>query len=172
MTRTFASNQCGAILLEAAIALPVLIMILLGMVEFGDAFTASRKNAQVAQTAADLVSQQTNMTTVQANNIANVRTTIFQPYSATPSGLRVSSIIQNANNATVQWSRSWGTLSALGNNSTFTLPSGLINQGDTIIVAEASYAFTPTIGVYLTGVVTFDSVAYYVPRGPSVTCCS
>ncbi len=170
--KTFLSSQRGSVLLEAAIALPVLIAILLGMVEFGDAFTVSRKNARVAQATADLVSQQTNMTAAEASNIANIRTTILQPYDATPSGLRISSIIQNASNATVQWSKAWGSLSALGQNATFTLPSGLISQGGTIIVAEASYAFTPVIGVYLTGVVTFDYVAYYVPRGTSVTCCS
>ncbi len=173
MMRTFVSNQRGVILLEAAIAFPVLIIILLGMVEFGDAFTASRKNVQVAQTVADLVSQQTNMTTVQVNDFANIRTTILAPYSADTSRLRVSSVIRNANNATVQWSRAWGTgMDPLGQNSIFTLPLGLLNQGDTIIVAKSSYAFTPAMGVYLTGVVTFDFVAYYVPRGTSVTCCS
>ncbi len=170
--KTFLSRQHGSILIEAAIALPVLIAILIGMVEFGDAFTVSRKNARVAQAIADLVSQQTNMATADANNIASIRTTILQPYGASPSGLRVSSIIKNASNATVQWSRAWGQLSALANNATFTLPSGLISQGGTIIVAEASYAFTPAIGAYITGPVTFDYVAYYVPRGPAVTCCS
>lgn len=170
--RTFLSSQRGSVLVEAAIVLPVLIVMLLGMVEFGEAFTVSRKNAQVARTVADLFAQQTNMTTAQANDIAKVSTTILQPYSATPSGLRVSSIIQNAKNATVQWSQSWGTLSALGQNSAFTLPAGLISQGGTIIVAEASYAFTPVIGSFLTGGVTFDALAYYVPRITNVTCCS
>ena len=170
--RTFLSSQHGSVLIEAAIAFPILITILLGMVEFGEAFTVSRKNVQVAQAAADLVSQQTNMTTVAANDIANIRTTILQPYNATPSGLRISSIIQNAKTATVQWSKAWGNLTALGQNTTFTLPAGLISQGGTIIVAEASYAFTPVMGTYLTGGVTFDSVAYYVPRATAVTCCS
>ncbi len=170
--RTFLFNQRGAVLVEAAIAFPFLIIILLGMMEFGEALTVSRKNALVAQAVADLVSQQTNMTTAEANNIANIRTTILLPYAATPSGLRISSIIQNASNATVQWSQAWGNLSALGQNSTFALPSGLISQGGTIIIAEASYAFTPVIGAYLIGGVTFDYVAYYVPRLTSVTCCS
>lgn len=170
--KSFPSSQRGSILIEAAIALPVLVVILLGMAEFGEAFTVSRKNARVAQVAADLVSQQTNMTTLDANDIASIRTAILQPYNATSSGLRISSIIKNANNATVQWSRAWGNLAALGQNVAFALPSDLISQGKTIIVAEASYAFTPVIGTYLTGGVTFDYVAYYVPRGPAVICCS
>ena len=177
--RTFLSDRRGAVLLEAAIAFPVLIVVLLGMVEFGEAYTVSRKNAQVAASVADLVSQQFKVTTAQLNDIATIRTTILQPYSVTPTGLRVSSIIlQNGNaasNAGVQWSVGWGNLAALtqetGNQPNFTLPAGLTAQGSTIIVAEAAYAFVPTVGSYLTGGVTFNSVAYYMPRIKAITCC-
>jgi Flp pilus assembly protein TadG len=178
--KTFLSDASGSILLEAAIALPVLIAVLLGMVEFGEANTVSRKNAQVAASIADIVSQQIKVTTSQLNDMANIQATILQPYPAAPAGLRVSSVILRngnaASNAGVQWSVGWGNLSALtaaqGNQTNFTLPSGLASQGSTIIVAESSYAFTPTIGSYLTGGVTFDSVAYYMPRITAVTCCS
>jgi Flp pilus assembly protein TadG len=178
--RTFLSGTRGSVLLEAALAFPVLITVLLGMVEFGEAYTVSRKNAQVAASIADLVSQQIKVTTSQLNDMANIQATILQPYSATPAGLRVSSVIlQNGNatsNAGVQWSVGWGNLSALttaqGNQTNLTLPSGLTSQGSTIIVAESSYTFTPTIGSYLTSGVTFDSVAYYMPRITAVTCCS
>lgn len=178
--RTFLSDRRGVVLLEAAIAFPVLIVVLLGMVEFGEAYTVSRKNAQVAGSVADLVSQQFKVTTAQLNDIAKIQGTILQPYSATPTGLRVSSIIlQNGNannNGGVQWSVGWGNLAALtkenGNQPNFTLPAGLTAQGSTIIVAKSSYTFTPTIGNYMTGGVTFDSVAYYMPRITAITCCS
>ena len=103
----FLSSERGAVLLEAAIAFPVLIAILLGMVEFGDAYTASRKNAQVPATVADLVSQQTKVTKAQLSGIASIQTTILQPYSASDGGLRVFSVIQNAGSAQVQWQRGW-----------------------------------------------------------------
>ncbi len=178
--KTFLSDARGSVLVEAAIAFPVLITVLLGMVEFGEAYTVNRKNAQVAASIADLVSQQIKVTTSQLNDMANIQAAIMQPYSAAPAGLRVSSVIlRNGNgtiNAGVQWSVGWGNLSALtkaqGTQTNFTLPSGLVTQGGTIIVAEASYSFTPTIGNFLTGGVTFDSVAYYMPRVTAVTCCS
>ena len=178
--KTFLSETRGSILLEAAIALPVLITILLGMVEFGEAYTVSRKNAQAAASIADLVSQQAQITTAQLNDIETIQGSILQPYPATAAGLRISSIIlQNGNatsNAGVQWSVAWGNLTALtqakGNQPNFTLPAGLTAQGSTIIVAEAAYTFVPTVGSFLTGGVTFDSVAYYMPRIKAVTCCS
>ncbi len=169
--RTFLSSRRGSILIEAAIAFPVLIAILLGMAEFGEAYTARRKNEQVANTVADLVSQVSSITTAQLTDIANIRTTILQPYSATPSGLRISSVVQNASNATVQWSFAIGNLTATKTGATYSLPTGLITQTQTIIVAESTYTFTPTVGSYLAGGVTFDAVAYYTPRLGSVTCC-
>ena len=149
------------------------------MVEFGEAYTVNRKNARVAASVADLVSQQFKVTTSQLNDIAKIQATILAPYSAT-TGLRVSSIILRngnaSNNAGVQWSVGWGNLSALtqaqGNQTNFTLPPGLAAQGNTIIVSESSYNFIPTIGSYLTGGVTFDSVAYYMPRITAITCCT
>ena len=116
------------------------------MVEFGEAYTVSRKNAQVAASVADLVSQQFKVTTAQLNDIAKIQGTILQPYSATPTGLQISSIIlQNGNansNGGVQWSVGWGNLAALTQEKGIspTLPCQPVSQlqGSTIIVAESS----------------------------------
>lgn len=182
----FFSQQRGAVLIEAAIAFPVLIAILYGMVEFGVAFTVQRKNIQIAGSVADLVSQQMKPTCSQLTDIAGIRTTILRPYSATPSSVVVSSILicnSNAsNNAAVVWSKNWGSLSALTAASktdcsvqNYTLPQSFAAQYgaiNSVIVAEASYGFTPAIGAYLTGTVTFDSKAYYIPRYSSVPACT
>ena len=66
----FLRSRRGSILIEAAIAFPVLVVILLGMVEFGVAFTVKRRNAQVASTAADLVAQVSCVTTSNLQDIA------------------------------------------------------------------------------------------------------
>jgi Flp pilus assembly protein TadG len=158
---TFLHSRRGSILLEAAFVMPILVLILFSMAEFGQAFMIKRRNAQVASTAADLVAQLSCVTTADLQDISNIGSTILQPYSATPLTLRISSVIQNANNATVQWSYGSGPLSV---GSTFSLPAGLISQSQTIIVAQTSYAFTPSVGTFLTGGVTFSASAYNYPR--------
>ncbi len=168
-------SRRGSILIEAAIAFPVLVIILLGMVEFGVAYTVKRRNAQVASTAADLVAQVSCVTTSDLQDIASIGATILAPYSyssSTPAsiaGLSITSVMQNANNATVQWSYATGnlTLSAASQGDTYSLPSGLVSQGQAVIIAEASYNFTPAIGQFLTGVVTFSATAYNMPRQSS-----
>ncbi len=162
----FLRSRRGSILIEAAIAFPVLIVILLGMVEFGVAYTVKRRNAQVASTAADLVAQVSSITTSQLQSIETIGATILAPYSYshTIAGLRVTVVMQNTNNATVQWSCATGTLSATSQGSTYSLPSGLVSQSQAVVIAEASYSFTPVIGQFLTGVVTFSAKAYNKPR--------
>ena len=164
--RDFLRNRRGSILIEAAIAFPVLVVILLGMVEFGQAFTVKRRNAQVASTAADLVAQVSCVTTSNLQDIAYIGATILAPYpySSSIAGLRITSVMQNANNATVQWSYGSGTLTAASQGSTYSLPSGLASLNQAIVIAEASYNFTPAVGQFLTSGVTFSAKAYNQPR--------
>jgi len=170
--KEFLSSRRGSVLLEAAIAMPILVLILLSLAEFGEAFTIKRRNAQVASTAADLVAQVSCVSSSQAGtasslqDIANIAATILAPYSysASIAGLSVTSVMQNASNATVQWSWATGSLTAGTAGNSFSLPSGLVSQNQTVIVAQASYTFTPPVGSYLTGGVTFQAQAFNKPR--------
>ena len=165
--RNFLQSRRGSILIEAAIAFPVLIVILLGMVEFGVAFTVKRRNAQIASTVADLVAQSSSITTAQLQGIETISATILAPYpySASIAGLQITVVTQNANNATVLWSCSTGNLGTA--TGIYSLPAGLVSQGQAVVIAAANYDFTPVIGEFLTGVITFSAQAYNKPRGAS-----
>lgn len=162
----FLRRRRGSILIEAAIAFPVLIAILLGMVEFGVAFTVKRRNAQIASTAADLVAQGSTITGADLQSIATIGATILAPYphSSSIAGLRITSVMQNANGATVAWSCGYGSLSAYSLGSTYALSANLVSQNQAAIVAEASYNFTPVIGSFLGSAITFSAKAYNMPR--------
>lgn len=162
----FFQGRRGSILIEAAIAFPLLILILMSMAEFGEAFTVKRRNAQVASTAADLVAQVSCVTTSSLQDISTIAAMIVAPYSysASIAGLRITSVLQNANNATVQWSYGAGDLAALSNGATYSLPVNLASQNQGVIIAETSYNFTPAVGSFMTGGVTFSAKAYNKPR--------
>jgi Flp pilus assembly protein TadG len=169
--KSFVRRQSGSILLEAAIAFPVLIALLLGITEFGEAFTVKRRNALVAATAADLVTQVSCVTTANLQDVAAIGGLILapNPYTASIAGLSITSVTQNASNATVSWSWSSGTLVAGTAGNTYALPSGLVSAGNSAIVVQAAYKFTPAVGNFLTSGVTFSTYAYNKPRlGASV----
>ena len=82
--RTIFVRDEGAIMLEAAIVLPILVMMFVGMIEFSQAFTARRKVASTAITTADLVAQVSSVSTSQLNDIVSVSNALLAPFSATP----------------------------------------------------------------------------------------
>ncbi len=165
-----AAGERGAILVEAAIVLPVLILIFLGMVEFSQAFTARRRVQSVASTAADLVAQNASVTTANLQDIASAATQLMPPFSTTGLSLTITSVGEdNQNNIVSLWSCSFSSISAAptctAGGAYSTLPSGLIaSSSDSVIVAQTSYTYTPVIGEFLTAGVTFTGASYFQPR--------
>ncbi len=164
------SGERGTIAIEAAIILPLLVMILLGMVEFSQALTVKRRVQSVASTTADLVAQSETVTTAQLNDIASIGSQLMLPFSSTGIALTITSVAEDSNNnITVQWSCSWATLSSSANCSASGaaykgLPSGLLSAGQSVIIGQTSYPYRPAIGEFLTRGLTFSSSSYFRPR--------
>jgi Flp pilus assembly protein TadG len=164
------AGKKGAVLVEAAIVFPVLILIFVGMVEFSQAFTARRRVQAVAAAAADLVAQNAAVTTADLRDIASAGSQLMTPFSSTGLTLKITSVGQDKHNHIVSlWRCSWSSISASPSCSTggayTTLPAGLIvSSTDSVIVGQTSYAYTPIFGQFLQGGVTFTGASYFKPR--------
>jgi Flp pilus assembly protein TadG len=156
----------GTALIEFALVFPLMIVIFLGLVEFGEAFAVNRKLTNSAGTVSDLVAQVPRVNTAELNDIARVAEEIVKPYRTVNLGLVVSSIRADGNNApTVAWSYAHGTgATARAQGSAVTLPSGVTEPNSSVILAETTYQFTPTVGMFLTGAIELSGQAYFRPR--------
>ncbi|MFZ1108883.1 MAG: TadE/TadG family type IV pilus assembly protein [Rhodomicrobium sp.] len=165
-----ASDERGAIMTEAAIVFPVLVMMLLGMFEFSQAFTARRRVQAVASTAADLVAQNATVTTADLNDIASIGAQLMLPFSTTGLTLTITNVGQdNKGNPVILWGCTWSNVLAAATCSTggaFSgLPSGLFaTTTDSVIVGQTSYTYTPAIGEFLVSGVHFTGASYFKPR--------
>jgi Flp pilus assembly protein TadG len=164
--RRFAGAARGAALIEFTLAFPIMIALFAGLVEFSEAFAVSRKLTNAAATVSDLVAQRSRVTAGDLDDIARVADTLLTPYSATNLGLVISSVEADQKGATkVGWSYARGAgASARGKGSAYSPPTGLTEPGSSIIMAETSYQFTPTVAMYLTDVITLSGQAYFRPR--------
>jgi Flp pilus assembly protein TadG len=164
------ADERGVAAIEAAIVFPLLVLIFLGMVEMGQAFTVKRRVQSVASTTADLVAQSQSVTTSDLNDIASIGAQLMLPYSSTGLALTITSVAEdNQSKITVQWSCSWSNLSSSANCSAtgaaYTgLPSGLLSPGQSVIIGQTVYPYKPAIGEFLTGGLTFTASTYYRPR--------
>jgi Flp pilus assembly protein TadG len=97
-------------------------------------------------------------------SILGATTAVMAPYSDTNLKITVSSVQINSQGvAKVSWSDTKnGTARAVG--STVTLPAALNVASTSLIWAEASYAYTPTIGYVITGTKNLTDQIYMRPR--------
>jgi Flp pilus assembly protein TadG len=164
--RRFAKAANGVAMVEFSLTFPMLIALFLGVVEFSEAFSVKRKLTNATATVADLVSQRRQVTEADLIDLSRVADTLLTPYGATNLGIVISSVEADQKGVTkIGWSFSHGTgASARDQGSAYSAPDGLTEPGSSIIVAEGTYQFTPTIGLYLTGVITISRQAYFRPR--------
>lgn len=164
--RNFRASSEGAALIEFTLAFPVMIALFVGVVEFSEAFAVRRKLTNASATVADLVAQRNQVTAADLDDIARVADTLLAPYAAAKLGLVISSVEADSKGATkIGWSHARGTgATARGKGGAFSPPSGLTEANSSVIMAEASYQFTPTIAFYLTGTITLTGEAYFRPR--------
>jgi Flp pilus assembly protein TadG len=162
--------------LEFAIVLPFMLLLYVGGFELSRGMAINVKVTAATHSVADMVSQNTQISTAQMQGILSASTAIIAPYPATDSSgslitVTVSEVSTNGSgNATVQWSKSYnGTTVGTGRpvGQAMTLPSSLTgaqNNNVSLILGEVSYAYTPNLGYAISGTVTLKDSYYLFPR--------
>ena len=189
--RKFPTAADGVAATEFAIVVPFMLVLLVGGAELGDGMAINLKVSATAHSVADMVTQNTSLSTASMHNILTGATSIIAPYPVNNSQLlvTVSEVSSDANgNLTIQWSQSYNGSSfgagrtSLGVNGLYaalTRPASLNgtvgntndvnNQNDQVsfIVSEVSYAYTPNLGYTISGTVNLGDSYWLFPRCPT-----
>src|ERR1700749_3536562 len=113
--RRFLAAADGVAATEFAIIVPFMLLLLVGGTELGEAMAINVKVSATAHSVADMVTQNTSLSTTSMQNILTGATTIIAPYPCNGNQLSVtvSEVSSDASgNLTLQWSKSY-------NGSTF-----------------------------------------------------
>jgi Flp pilus assembly protein TadG len=163
----------GSVLVEFALALPLLLVLLLTSLEFSVLLLMTQKVQRLAASTADLVAQADDpLTAAQLDALFSAAPFVVEPFDHAADGrVIVSAVVLGAGNLpTVAWQRSDAgrlmAVSAIGNpGGAATLPPGFaLRPGETVIVAEAYQAFRPTLTAAVLRPSTVYEQAYYRPR--------
>lgn len=159
-----AGDRRGVSAVEFALLAPIMIAFYFGLAEFCQGFMAQKRMGHATAMVADLVSQTDMITTSQVDDVFEIGGLIMKPFSATPLKLRVSQITRDSNGvAKVSWSRGKG-MSARGTGSSVTLPTGLIANGESIIMSEATYDYDSPVDYLMPAITRFTHTYYLRPR--------
>lgn len=163
-------DERGVSAVEFALIAPVMIAFYFGMAEFCQGYMAQKRMGHVSAMVADLVAQEETVATSNLDDIFQIGGLIMKPFSTTPLKQRVSSVTMTAGVARVTWSRGHG-MAGRPVNEVMTLPAGLISNGESIIVSEATYDYDSPVDYLMPAVTRFSHMYYLRPRTvDNVTC--
>lgn len=161
----FWRDSRGLAAVEFAMIFPIMLTLYFGTLETSDALTVSRRVANVAETAADLVAQQISVSSSDLTDVFAASAAILTPYDTTKIKIVLTSVVANSSNVTtVAWSSAYGGATARTVNSSITLPTGLTTANSSVIMAEVTYSYVSPIAHFITGPITMTETAYLRPR--------
>lgn len=168
--RALRRDQSGLAAVEFALLAPVMILLYFGMAELCQAHMAQKRMSHVTSMVADLTARAQSVTRADLNNIFNIGNQIMQPFAPGPLQTRVSSVTRdNTGVVKVNWSFARGMAPRSG---TVTVPNGLINNGESLIVSEAIYDYASPVDKFLPGITKLKRTYYLRPRIVNQVLCS
>ena len=172
------ANDSGLAAVEFAMLLPVMITLFFGVVEVSQALLCRADVTNVASSVADLVAQESTVSTSDMTNVWSAANALLYPFSTSAAQITVTSIkydtsTNSLTSGKVDWSCTRnGTARAKG--ATVTLPNGLMTANGSVIMSEISYNYSSPTTKVITGVKTMTNTFYTKPRrvaaiaGPTV----
>lgn len=163
LLQRFIKDLRGVAAVEFALIAPVMLVMLIGTIELSNYMMAARRADAAAYTAADLISQETDITTSDLDEIFQASRLIMSPFNDTDLALGAASVRydNSTGNPTEDWSGSYNGGSV---NNAATLATGMGSAGESVIIVTATYAYTPILGIILSGTYTLSETIITRPR--------
>lgn len=151
LARRLRRNTRGVAAVEFAMVLPVMLAIYFGIVETGQAVMINRKVTQLTRSLADLSAQASTISDTERDNIFNAAQTVMMPYTDVAPKMSIHHIvIDSAGVAKVCWSEQRNS-TKLARGTTVSLPADVRIPNSSIMMAQATYDFTPVVGWIIKG---------------------
>ncbi|UVC10642.1 pilus assembly protein [Rhizobium sp. TH2] len=162
-------DRSGVSAIEFVLLFPILVTMMAGTVDIGQALTVSRKMNQIASTLGDMTSQQATWKAADIDAIVAGAATIIDPYSKT--GVKIELAILDIDatlKAKVNWSRGYNTPALVkGVASPVPIPTNIAQSGVQLIAVRATYSLqTPFTKLLtpVTGVTSYNYEKTYIMR--------
>lgn len=163
----------GVAAVEFALVLPIMLVVYLGTLEASTLITMDRKVQSVAGAVGDLVARAEDQITASLlQDYFRAASGIMTPYSSA-NVLQVVTAIEVADDGATEvvWTRQYqnGVYSDTTPHTvggTFPLPAAMSNiaRGQMVIAAEASYTYTPLLGMVIEQPINLYRSNFFMPR--------
>jgi len=154
---------------ELALIVPLMLFLYVGSSELSQLITVDRRVNTIAGAVGDLVARSNGtIATATLTDYFKAAEEIIWPYPTGPLKQVVTCVfVAKDGKVTVRWSEKYGTGAvAYTAGTAYPLPVEMKNValGQYVIVSEATYAYTPLLGIVFQNAVPLARQNFYLPR--------
>ncbi len=158
-------DQRGMSAVEFALIAPFMVAFYFGLSEFCQGFMAQKRMGHVSATVADLVTQNDSIDDTEMQDIFSVGPLIMNPFVTTSLRQRVTHLTMDDNGVVkVDWGQGYNGFSPLTAGATVAVPAGLIEEGESVVMAEVTYDYDSPVDYLMPGLTRFEHTYYLRPR--------
>jgi Flp pilus assembly protein TadG len=151
---------------EAALVFPILLMLLLGTFDMGNAVLANQKTIRASQIVADLVTRNMSVSTTEVNESITAGQLAFEPMDSSSYGIDVVSIrFDDEAEPEIVWRE---TRNMNANSSVLDDVTSLAEAGNGVVVVTVRYLFEPVFSGFVIGDIPMQEVAFARGRRSAV----
>lgn len=143
--RGLRADRGGTVLVEFAIAFPVLLGLYIGSYAISDAIACNRKVTVATRALTDLATRYPSLTEADVTTIFNAAAQILYPYDASKASIVLSEVqVISSTQAKVVWSRAQNGTAQV-KDVTVTIPTGIAATGTFLLVGQFKYAYVSPV---------------------------
>lgn len=157
----FGRARKGLAAIEFALLLPMMVLLLFGSCDLIDVMIVNRRVQNVSSSLADVVARDTEVSNSEIQGLWSSLSLLMYPEGVgTAMDVRITSLSIASDKATVVWSEGYNGLAPMSKNAVVSLPSAMMQNGTSIIMAETVYRYSSVLGFLYSGTVTMNYTAY------------
>jgi len=151
-------SEDGMAAVEAAMVFPILLTLLLGTYDLGNAVLANQKTIRASQVVADLITRNSSVDTAMINDSIDAGELALEPFPTASFGVDIVSIsFDDAGAASIDW-RETQNMTPLAD--VLTRVAALSESGDGVLVVATEYDFEPIFAGFLINTISMQEVAF------------
>lgn len=143
---------------EAAMIFPLMLVLLVGTFDLGNAILSNQKTIRASQVAADLVTRGRNIDTTGLNEAIEAARLAYEPLSSASFGVDIVSIRFDAQgDAEIVWRE---TRNMAPVSDVMTRVAGMSDPGNGVVMVAINYDFEPVFAGFIVDTILMQEIAF------------
>lgn len=164
--RRWWKEECALAGVEAAMIFPIMLTLILGVYDIGNAILANQKTIRASQVVADLVARKNIVSASDVSEAVMAGGLAFEPLDSTSYGVDIVSIsFDDMSDINIEWRE---TVNMDEISDVESRVSSLAAPGEGVVMVAVRYEFTPLFASFVSSSFTMEEVAFSRGRSSPV----